>query len=152
KDLKQRNISQDSVEILTLPHKTIAVSCSPDHQCPGATSAAGNSWYLFRLPSNPQLILNGRDIHDARQDIDTTGGGNIVTMQFSDKGAKQFQDITAQLARNGRSAWQLGGAVAGNQPNYFETFAVILDNKLESTPSIDFTKYGGGIDPSIGGA
>ncbi len=73
-------------------------------------------------------------------------------MQFSDKGARQFQDITRLLAQNGRSNWALGGSQAGAEQNYFETFAVILDNKLESTPCIDFTKYGGGIDPSIGGA
>ena len=152
KDLKQRGISPDDVEILKLPHNTIAVSCAPDHGCPGAVSTAGNSWYLFQLPANKDLILNGRDIHDARQDIDTTGGGNIVTMQFSDKGARQFQDITRELAQNGRSNWALAGSQAGTEQNFFETFAVILDNKLESTPSIDFTKYGGGIDPSIGGA
>jgi SecD/SecF fusion protein len=134
-----------------VPGRSLSVSCtaSPTRGCPGVPrSSTGTFWYLLHLPSDPQLVLRGSDVHDARTDVDQTGA-NVVTMSFSNRGDREFEAITAQLARDGHADWQLHG---GDPASYARSFAVILDGRLESTPSVDFQRFPTGIDPSNGGA
>jgi SecD/SecF fusion protein len=141
-------------EQLGVPAGKIAVSCTvtKDRACPGVTDKApvkgdGKTyWYMFDLPSADRL-LTGKQLEDARPDIDTTTGQPIVKMTFSDSGGKIFKKITGDLAREGKAAYDLaGGASSGLSPVQFaRQFAVILDNKLETYPYIDFQSNPDGI-------
>lgn len=91
------------------------------------------TWYVFN--NNPGLT--GADVTESRAAVQTRpGGGNesIVTMQFTDEGRRKFADVTRQLA--------LDGSVQGE----ILSFAIILDNEIISTPTIDFEEYPFGID------
>jgi SecD/SecF fusion protein len=137
--------------VRVVPGRSMTISCvaSSARACPGAPPGAiGTFWYLLRLPSDPQLVLRGNDVRGARADVDPAGG-NIVTMSFSDRGNREFKAITERLARDGNADWELHG---GSAASYARSFAVILDGRLESTPSVDFQRYPTGIDPSGSGA
>lgn len=84
--------------------------------------------------------LTGRDITSAAQSFDQAGGGQepIVTMQFTEEGAQQFQDVTRGLAQRGALR------------NGLQSFAIVLDGKIISTPTVDFKQYPNGISGSNG--
>lgn len=84
--------------------------------------------------------LTGIDVTSAAQAFDTGTGTNepIVTMQFSDRGAERFQEVTRQIAQRGLLKRTL------------ESFAIILDGEIISTPTIDGQEYPGGISGNTG--
>ncbi len=86
--------------------------------------------------------LTGRDITSGSQSFDTSGSGGgqdpIVTMAFTDEGAQEFQDVTRGLAQR--------GALRGD----LQRFAIVLDGKIISTPTVDFRAYPNGISGSNG--
>ena len=63
-----------------------------------------------------------------------------MTLQFTGEGNRAFHEITRDEAFRGRT---LG---------VDQHFAIVLDDELRSTPSIDFRRYPDGIDPAGGGA
>ncbi|HUY70990.1 MAG TPA: protein translocase subunit SecF, partial [Gaiellaceae bacterium] len=75
-------------------------------------------------------------------DVDPSTGGPIVTMQFTNQGNKLFHQITRLEAQRGQTL--------GN--NDFQSFAIVLDDQIYSFPTIDYTKYADGIDPTGTGA
>ena len=90
-------------------------------------------WYVFQ--NNPGLV--GRDISEARSTISNPGiGGSepIVTIQFTGDGRRKFADITRELA------------VDGNLAGTPQRFAIILDGKIVSNPTVDYKTYPTGID------
>ncbi|MBM3633782.1 MAG: protein translocase subunit SecD [Actinobacteria bacterium] len=86
--------------------------------------------------------LTGRDITSAAQSFDTgsTGGNQepIVTMQFTDRGAQNFQDVTRDLAQRGALRQEL------------QSFAIVLDGKIISNPTVDYRQYPSGISGNNG--
>ncbi|NKI44008.1 protein translocase subunit SecD [Streptomyces physcomitrii] len=66
--------------------------------------------------------VEGRDVDDAKAVLDTTSGaGWKVTMDFNDKGAKAFGDITGELAKKQSPQNQ---------------FAIVLDGEVVSDPYV----------------
>jgi len=92
------------------------------------TDADGNEtqipelWYVYRRPP----ALTGAAISSARQGYDQYNRPNVL-IEFTSEGDKQFQQVTKELYREGL----LKGESA--------TFAIVLDNVMESDPRIDFT-------------
>ena len=84
--------------------------------------------------------LTGRDITSAAQSFDQAGGSQqpIVTMQFTDQGAQKFQDVTRALAQRG--ALRKG----------LQSFAIVLDGNIISTPTVDYRQYPNGISGNNG--
>ena len=86
--------------------------------------------------------LSGSDITSASQSFDNSGGGSsqepIVTMAFTDAGAQKFQDVTRDLAQRGSLRKEL------------QSFAIVLDGTIISTPTIDYRQYPNGISGSGG--
>ena len=84
--------------------------------------------------------LTGRDITQANQSFDQASGSQqpIVTMQFTDQGAQKFQDVTRGLAQRG--ALRKG----------LQSFAIVLDGTIISTPTVDYRQYPNGISGSNG--
>jgi len=93
---------------------------------PGAAGNESEVWFVFKRPP----AMTGDAIKSARQSFDQNGSPN-VEFELTDSGAKQFQEITKKLYDEG-----LFSGVS-------QTFAIVLDNVMESDPRIDHT------DPSL---
>jgi SecD/SecF fusion protein len=89
---------------------------------------------MFRLPKDKNMVVFGKDVRNAKSDYDPQAGPD-VTMGFSGTGTKAFKNITASLATRGRLT-----------QNTEVPFAVVLDNKIEATPTISYQRTPGGID------
>ena len=140
------------VVVFGVPAEHLAVKCSnqspagcPPNITPVPTSAKEKFfWYMFDLPPVDQR-LTGDDLDSAKADIDTTTGQPVVLMDFNERGAELFGDITKQLADRGRSEWSAAGAQAGQESAYFQRFSILLDGELETYPTIDFVANPDGI-------
>jgi SecD/SecF fusion protein len=141
--------------VLTVPPKAVVIECDSTVAtvCPGVTPVPGVSYYyLFKHGSypddseNPYPQMTGKDLNlsGTQQDFDPTSGQPIVTMQFNKAGDKIFHNITRAEAQRGQ---ELGCGQA-----CYQSFAIVLDNQLYSAPTIDYTQYPDGIDPTAGGA
>ena len=97
-------------------------------------SATQHRFVMFRLPRDKNMVVFGRDVRNAKSDYDPSAGPD-VTMGFSSTGARAFQKITRGLADRGRLT-----------QNTEVPFAVVLDNKIEATPTISYQRTPGGID------
>jgi SecD/SecF fusion protein len=86
--------------------------------------------------------LSGKDITSAAQSFDSgSQGGNqepIVTMQFTDLGSQAFQDVTRDLAQRGALRQEL------------QSFAIVLDGRIISNPTVDYRQYPNGISGNNG--
>ncbi len=97
-------------------------------------------WYVYSRPP----AMTGEAIKSARASFDQAGAPNVV-MDFTSEGSAQFQEITRELYRTG---------LLKNEP---QTFAIVLDNVMESDPMIDYTDptlrdgISGGAEISGGG-
>jgi preprotein translocase subunit SecD len=80
-------------------------------------------WYVYARPP----AMTGEAVDSARAGFDSTTGKPNVLIEFTDEGSKQFQDITRELYR------------AGLLKQVPQTFAIVLDNVMESDPMIDYT-------------
>src|SRR5262249_19567047 len=106
-------------------------------QLPGSSRVSRTVWDIMK--DNPGL--RGKDITTPRQQLDQSTFGNnqpIVTMQFTDQGRKQFQQVTKDLATRGALRQQL------------QSFAIVLDGEIISNPTVDYKQYPQGIDGSNG--
>ncbi|MDX6617722.1 MAG: SecD/SecF fusion protein [Gaiellales bacterium] len=97
-------------------------------------AATQHRYVMFRLPKSKNMVVFGRDVRNAKSDYDPQSGPD-VTMGFSSTGAKAFHTITSALAARGRVTQSTE-----------VPFAVILDNKIEATPTISYQRTPDGID------
>ena len=143
-----------------VPPNTVVVSCGVGEVvCPGVgvENPKQNFYYLLNYdPDNPDANkvvpeMTGADLKLAgtRQDFDTTTGEPIVTMQFTDKGADRFGEITNREADRGRARHNITGG-QGDPSQSFQHFAIVLDRQIKSWPSIDFEQYPNGIGGANG--
>jgi SecD/SecF fusion protein len=109
------------------------------------TQKSPNSWFVL----NDDPVLTGSDVKNPRQSFDEGGGGTgapNVTFEFTGHGKKVFQQTTKEIAHRGQEAQLPGVGKEAAQQH----FAVVLDDQLITTPSIDYTKYPEGIDANTG--
>src|SRR3954463_13741617 len=102
-------------------------------------------WYVL----NDNFALRGTDIKSPEQNFDNGPGGSnapIVPFSFTGSGRKIWHDTTRAIAQRGQSQ-QIPGQPAQQA---FQHFAVVLDNKLITTPYIDFQQNPDGIDATNG--
>jgi SecD/SecF fusion protein len=124
---------------LAVPHGDAAVSCDTTVGCPDVTSAGGRIvWYLFHIPTSSGEMVDGNQISSAQGTTDANGQP-IVALTYKNGGARDFQNITAKIAQEGK--------IAGR--DLIE--AIIVDNQLVATPSVS-TAFTSGIDASINGS
>ncbi|MCX5197844.1 protein translocase subunit SecD [Streptomyces sp. NBC_00249] len=97
-----------------------------------ACGQRGDAWGKWVL--GPAQV-NGQDVTEAKGVIDQQRGQWIVTMQFSDKGADKFAKITGELATKQSPQNQ---------------FAIVLDGKVVSDPSVSQALTGGNAEISGG--
>jgi len=141
--------------VLKLPANREAVWCKGALNCPGAgqngKSSSDKYWYLFKYfpataqhPDGPPE-LTGHDLVESgiSSDVDPNTGQNIVTLQFTGHGSKQFKKITEAEYNRGRVNAGQAGQLNASDPATISTYAghnaIILDGRLRSTPYIDYT-------------
>jgi len=85
-------------------------------------------YFIYTLPP----AMTGSAIHNSTTGFQQNGSPNVL-ISFTSKGANEFGQITRDLATTG----QITGA---NQ-----TFAIVLDNQMESDPYVDYKQNPDGI-------
>jgi SecD/SecF fusion protein len=98
--------------------------------------------------------LNGKEIKNPEQAFDPNTNAPLVNMEFTDKGREAFARVTKQIAERGRDCETLSGVdpscpnlPAGSPPeDYFQRFAITLDNQIVSLATIDYQENPEGID------
>ena len=139
--LRQKKILPSSTQkVEAIQPGTVIVQA----QAPSSKVAAGNAYFV--LADNP--ALNGNEITDPKQQFDNQPGGSgapNVTFNFTGKGKKAWQKVTREIAQRGQNEF-----LGGSPQQYFQHFAIVLDNQLISVPYIDFQQNPDGIDPSNG--
>ena len=142
-------------KVFGVPADRIVITCGTEAVvCPGVGAPTRTSYYLFKFHSNganpiPEMTGNELKLSGTRQDFDPSTNQPVVLMQFTGKGKQIFQDITAKEAQRGKAAYTLAGS-QGDPRNYFQSFAIVLDNEIKSFPTIDFTQYPNGISGDNG--
>ena len=131
--------------VLKVPANTELVRCGGATRCLGAgsngTSSRATYWYLFKSPP----ALTGNDLLESGSSatVDRNTGQPIVTLQFTPRGATEFQRITKAEYNRGRvnagQAGQLGTTNQNTIAAYAGHDALVLDGELEETPYIDYT-------------
>jgi SecD/SecF fusion protein len=142
--------------IFGVPGNRIVVFCGTDTVvCPGIGRPTQNYYYLFQYQplskSKPIPEMTGSDLQlsGTKADFDQQTNEPIVLMSFTGHGKDVFQTITAKEAQRGNQLYQLAGR-RGPADNYFQSFAIVLDQEIKSFPTIDFQRYPNGISGDNG--
>jgi len=141
-DLKQafgNRVTLSQGQLITVPQGTVvlqAVDPSASKQTPPNSPEA--QFYVLK----DDFALQGTDITSPSQSTDQEGNPD-VEFSFSSTGQKEFSNVTNQIAKRGFTASPPG-------QSYNQHFAVALDGKLITVPSIDFNQYPDGIGGSGG--
>jgi len=102
--------------------------------------------------------LSGKEIKNPEQNFDPNTKAPLVTMEFTDKGREAFARVTKRIAERGRDCETLAG-VSPDCPNvqqgappedFFQRFAITLDNQIVSLATIDYQDNPEGIDGRTG--
>ena len=130
-------VHASEAETLVVPRGITVLQAVPASfaDAPAMSSAAAEFFVL-----KDRVSLLGSDITNPQPSTDSAGNPD-VKFGFSSKGKNEFQTVTSAISHRGHSVSRLDQRL--NQH-----FAVALDNRLITVPSIDFETYPGGIDDS----
>jgi len=92
--------------------------------------------------------LSGEDIKNPEANTDPNTNAPLVTMEFSDKGREAFARVTRRIAERGFDASTLNPGADKEQ--FFQRFAITLDDQIVSLATIDFISNPEGIDGRTG--
>jgi len=124
-------------EVVSGPVETTATQ-------PVAVSPNGQYWYLFKYypnaPNGPPEI-SGKDLNESaiQAGLDQNTNQPQVQLGFTSHGAKEFQAITKAEYDRGRFLAGLNNSTGPANQQYVQHNAIVLDNKLQATPYIDYT-------------
>jgi len=120
KELRRQGVAKAEVEQLGVEGTTAdyALVQSPADEASGQPEA----WYVYRRPA----AMTGDAVSGARAGFSSQTSKPNVLIEFTSEGNKTFQQITRELYRSG---------LLKNAP---QTFAIVLDNVMESDPMIDY--------------
>ena len=95
--------------------------------------------------------LNGKEIKNPEQAFDPNTNQPLVNMEFTNKGREAFARVTKRIADRGRNCETLSGVdpncPQGSRPeDFFQRFAITLDNQIVSLATIDYQENPEGID------
>jgi SecD/SecF fusion protein len=150
-------------KLLFVPGNLALVKCTPDANfCPNVGQVNTTYYYLFKYRPHanaeggpiPEMTGSDLNLKGTRQDFGTQGTENgqpIVLMDFTKAGAKKFQDVTRTLAERGRTRYSTAGSPSGQEDNYAQQFAIVLDREIRSAPTVSFRDNPNGI-PGTNGA
>jgi preprotein translocase subunit SecD len=121
KELSSQGVSKTEIDQLRTEStsKDYALVVSPAD----TVNNVPEQWYVYKLPP----AMTGAAVKSARAGFNNQTGKPNVLIDFTAKGSQQFQQITRELYRTG---------LLKQTP---QTFAIVLDNVMESDPMIDYT-------------
>jgi SecD/SecF fusion protein len=125
------NVIPGDVEVLKVP-KGLFLAFSEEPVLQTRNAGLRKLWYVFL--NSPGIV--GADVSSARATLEATGIGPrewTVSLDFTGEGGRKFADITRQLAQDGRIRGEL------------QRFAIILDGRIVSNPTIDYNENPNGI-------
>jgi len=124
KQLKSQGVSQAEIDQLAANGNTdkYALIVSPAEP----VNNQPERWFVYNRPP----ALTGDAISGARSGFSGQTNKPNVLIDFTAAGSQKFQEITRELYRTG---------LLKNTP---QTFAIVLDNVMESDPMIDYTDSG----------
>jgi SecD/SecF fusion protein len=126
-------------QLLTVPQGTVVLQAvDADSTKPTAITSPLAQFY----PLKDDYALQGTDITNPTESTDQAGNPDVA-FSFTSKGQKEFSTVTAQIATRG-----LVDSLPGHPLD--QHFAVALDGKLITVPSIDFSQYPQGINGDNG--
>jgi preprotein translocase subunit SecD len=109
---------------------------------PGARAVqADRGW--FALAGDP--ALTNADVASARADEDPAGGGASVALDLTPPGQQAFTTLTRELAQRGAELARSGDPLRTSQH-----LALVLDDRIVSTPFINWREVPDGIDGADG--
>ncbi|HEX6584890.1 MAG TPA: protein translocase subunit SecD, partial [Thermoleophilaceae bacterium] len=102
--------------------------------------------------------LSGKEIKNPEQNFDPNTKAPLVTMEFTDRGREAFARVTKRIAERGRDCETLAGVSEDCPPvqqgappdQFFQRFAITLDNTIVSLATIDYQDNPEGIDGRTG--
>jgi hypothetical protein len=131
-------LSDGSLRVV--PPGTVVLEASSPHGLdPLALSDPAARFFVLR----DKPALGPLAISNPRPSTDQSGSPD-VTFSFTSRGGREFKRVTTRISRRGASA-----STAGMTLN--QHFAIALDGRLLTVPSIDYRTYPEGI-PGAGGA
>ena len=124
-------VSAAAGQVLAVPQGTRVLQALAPEQVDAASPAA--QFFVLR----DDVALNGHDIVSPRRTADASGQ-SAVSFGLTAAGERLFQATTRAVARRGDEASTLGETLD-------QHFAIVLDSRLLTVPSIDFKQYPDGI-------
>src|SRR5215211_8426866 len=100
--------------------------------------------------------LNGKEVKNPEQAFDPNTNEPLVNMEFTDRGREAFARVTKRIADRGRDCETLAGVdptcpAQGSSPDdFFQRFAITLDDQIVSLATIDYQDNPDGIDGRTG--
>jgi SecD/SecF fusion protein len=112
-----------------------------------------------RAPNQPEHLkrftvieddseLSGENIKNPKSGTDPNTNAPLVTMEFTDEGRAAFARVTKRIAERGFDQSTLSPGAP--KENFFQRFAITLDNQIVSLATIDFVQNPEGIDGRTG--
>jgi SecD/SecF fusion protein len=120
-------------QVLVVPQGTVVLQAASQTGPEQSFNRPSAQFFVLR----DQVALFGEEITNPRSGTDQTGAPD-VQFDFTRTGQNAFQRVTAQIADRGANL-----STAGQM--YDQHFAVALDSRLLTVPSIRFTQYPDGI-------
>jgi SecD/SecF fusion protein len=130
------NVSQG--QMLTVPQGTVVVQAVDASQ--SKTTPVNSPLAQFYVLKD-NFGLQGTDITNPQASTDQAGNPD-VQFSFTSKGQSEFSSVTNQIAKR--------GFLSPPGQTYNQHFAVALDGKLITVPSIDYHQYPDGISGGNG--
>ena len=121
KELKRQGASQAEIDQLRTQGSTDKYALV--QQRADSASSIPEQWYIYTLPP----AMTGDAVKSARAGFNSSTNKPNVLIDFTGDGSAKFQEITRELYRTG---------LLKQTP---QTFAIVLDNVMESDPMIDYT-------------
>jgi SecD/SecF fusion protein len=140
-------------KFMGVPQKMTILTCgTTERYCPGIGDNVDRDYYYLlryqpRDKENPVPEMTGEDLKlsGTRQDYDSSSGQPIVLMDFTDKGADKFHDVTKDIVDSSRFRSSQG------RGKVLDSFAIVLDGRIKSAPTVDPDENPDGI-PGDNGA
>jgi SecD/SecF fusion protein len=126
-------------KFMGVPQKATVLTCgTSERYCPGVGENPDRDYYYLlrfqpRDEENPVPEMTGEDLKlsGTRQDFDPSTGQPIVLMEFTDKGADKFHDVTKDIVDSSRFRSSQG------RGEVLDSFAIVLDGRIKSAPTVD---------------
>jgi SecD/SecF fusion protein len=140
-------------KFMGVPQKATILTCgTTERYCPGIGENLDRDYYYLlryqpRDKETPVPEMTGEDLKlsGTRQDFDPSSGQPIVLMDFTDKGADKFHDVTKDIVDSSRFRSSQG------RGKVLDSFAIVLDGRIKSAPTVDPDENPDGI-PGDNGA